>query len=68
VLDTKERGKYKESGETVVFPRRLGDQGEYGGEAVEDDAVEGDQNHSPEFLLRAGCIGRGRLLKPARKQ
>jgi hypothetical protein len=52
----------------VVFPRHLGDQGEYGGEAVEDDAVEGDQNHSPEFLLWAGCIGRGHLLEPARKQ
>jgi hypothetical protein len=42
VLDTKDRDKYRESEETVVLPRRSGDQCESGGEAVEDDAVEGN--------------------------
>jgi hypothetical protein len=68
VLDMKECGKYRENRETVVLPRHSGGQVESGGEAMEDDAVDGDQNHSLEFLLRVGCVGRGRLLEPARNQ
>jgi hypothetical protein len=68
VLDMKERGKYRESEEMVVFPRHSGDRCESGGEAMEDDAVEGNQNCSPEFLPWAGCVDHGRLLEPGKKR
>jgi hypothetical protein len=57
------RGKndaHKETRETALLPGGSGGQGGTGGEAVEDDVVDGGQNRSPEFLLQAGCVGRGR--------
>jgi hypothetical protein len=42
------------------LPGGSGLRGASGGEAMEDDAVDGGQNRSPEFLLRAGYVGRGR--------